>query len=94
MSDDSKHCADTTTSHSKRFIGLIREKSTDVKISTIWENTGGCAEQYRCASAIYLMSFMSQSYCIRIDRGIIAPGHGNELVNGLNEIDNRYIYIY
>ena len=61
-------------------------------LSTIWENTDGCAKQYRCASALYLMSVMSQTYSIIIDRGISAPGHGKELVYGLNAVDKCYIY--
>ena len=59
---------------------------------TIWENTDCCAEQYVCASALYLISVMSQCYSIIIDRGIIAPGHGKEVVDGLNNFDKRYIY--
>ena len=61
-------------------------------LSTIWENTGGYAEQYRCASALYLMSVISQTYLLIIDRGISAPGHGKEVVDGLNAVDKRYIY--
>ena len=53
-------------------------------LSTIWKNTDGCAEQYICASAMYLMSV--------IDRGISAPGHGKEVVYGLNNVDKSYIY--
>ena len=58
----------------------------------MWENNGGCAEQYRCASALYLMSVMSQTYSIIIDRSISVPGHGKEVVDGLNAVDKRYIY--
>ena len=61
-------------------------------LSTIWENTDGCDEQYRCASALYLMSVMSQTFSLIIDRVISAPGHGKEVVDGLNAVDNRYIY--
>ena len=61
-------------------------------LSTILENTDGCAEQYICASAIYLMSVMSQCYSIIIDRSISAPGHGKEVVYGLNAVDKHYIY--
>ena len=61
-------------------------------LSKIWENTDGCAEQYRCASALYLMSVMSQTYSIIIDRCLRAPGHGKEVVDGLNDVDKRYIY--
>ena len=38
------------------------------------------------------MSVLSRCYSIIIDKGISAPGHGKELVNGLNDIDTRYIY--
>ena len=38
------------------------------------------------------MSVMSQTYSIIIDRGISAPGHGKEVVDGLNAVDNHYIY--
>ena len=55
-------------------------------------NTDGCAEQYRCSSALYLMPVISQTYSIIIDQGISAPGHGKELVDGLNAVDKRYIY--
>ena len=38
------------------------------------------------------MSVISQTYSIIIDRGISAPGHGKEVVGGLNAVDKRYIY--
>ena len=61
-------------------------------MSTIWENTDGCDEQYICASVLYLMSVMSKCYSIIIDQGISAPGHGKEMVDGLNAVDKSYIY--
>ena len=61
-------------------------------LSTIWENTDGCAEQYVCASALYRMSVVSQHHSIMIDPGIISPGRGKEVVDGLNAIDKRYMY--
>ena len=38
------------------------------------------------------MSVLSQCYSIIIDQGISVPGHGKELVDGLNAVDKRYIY--
>ena len=38
------------------------------------------------------MSVMSQCYYIIIYRGISAPGHVKEVVNGLNAVDKCYIY--
>ena len=35
---------------------------------------------------------MSQCYYIIIDIVISAPGHGKEVVDGLNAVDKRYIY--
>ena len=35
---------------------------------------------------------MLQCYSVIINRGISAPGHGKEVVNGLNAIDKRCIY--
>ena len=61
-------------------------------MSTIWGNTDGCSEQYTCASALCLVSVMSQCYSIIIDRSISATWHGKELVDVLNAVDKRYIY--
>ena len=58
-------------------------------LCTIWENTDGCADQHRCATALYLMSVLSQRHSIIFDRVIIAPGHGKEVVDVINAIDKR-----
>ena len=94
LSDDIKQDAATTTAHSKRLISLLKnEKVLTTSLGTIWENTDGCAEQFRCAYAMYLMSVISQTYSLIIDQGISAPGNGKEVVDGLNAVDKRYIYI-
>ena len=59
---------------------------------TIRENTDGCAKQYICASALYLMSVMYQCYSVIIDRGISASGNDKEVLDGLNAVDRHYIY--
>ena len=38
------------------------------------------------------MSILSQSHSIIFDRVISAPGHGKEVVGGLNAIENLYMY--
>ena len=93
LSEDSKQDAATTTAHSKQLISFLNNKTIlTTPLSTIWENTDYCAEQNRCASALYLLSVMSQTYSIIISRGISAPGNGKEVVDGLNAVDERYIY--
>ena len=56
ISDDSKQDAATTNAHSKIFISLLKEKKLmTTSLIKIWESTDGFTEQYRCASALYLM---------------------------------------
>ena len=90
---DSKQDAATTTSHSNRFIEMLEEqKLLTSTLSTIWEDTDGCADQYRCASALFLMSVLSQYFSLIIDRGISAPGHSKDVVGGIHDIVKSYIY--
>ena len=90
---DSKQDSAATTAHSKILIPLLNNKTVlTTSLGTIWGNNDGCAEKYRCASALYLMSVMSQCYDIIIYRGISAPGYGKEVADGLNAVDKRYIY--
>ena len=52
----------------------------DLVLSKIWESIDGCAEHYRCATALYLMSILSHDFYVIIDHGIDKPGHGREVV--------------
>ena len=38
------------------------------------------------------MSVLFQRHSIIFYRGISAPGNGKEVVDGLNDTDNRYMY--
>ena len=58
----------------------------------MWENTDVCAEQYRCASALYLMSVLSQCHSIIIDQDISVPINGKEVSDGLSVIEKRCIF--
>ena len=51
---------------------------------TVWDDTDGCGKQYRCGTAMYLLSVLASTYGIVIDRAIGAPGHGKDIVDGLN----------
>ena len=77
LSGDIKQDASTTTAQSKSLISLLKDKKVLTShLSTIWDNADGYAEQYRCASALYLMSVMYHCYSVIVDRGISAPGRG------------------
>ena len=53
-------------------------------ISTVWEDTDGCVQQYMCDLSIYLMTVIPSSYGIIMDRAINIPGHGKNAVDVLN----------
>eukprot|EP00957_Ditylum_brightwellii_P184269 14035330-Ditylum_brightwellii.AAC.1 len=55
------------------------------------EDTYGCSKQYRSTSSLYLISTISIKYDIVIDHAIGAPGHGKDVVDGLNAVDKRYL---
>ena len=57
----------------------------------MWYHTDGCAKQYRCESAIYILSYLDLEFYIIIDRSVGSPGHGTYLVDGLNGRDKRMI---
>ena len=64
LSDDIIQDAATTTAHSSCLIGLLKSQKLMSALGKIWENTDGCAEQYRCATALYLMTILSQRHSI------------------------------
>ena len=52
----------------------------------MWDQTDGCAKQYRCSVAYYLMYYLSTSYKIVLDRYVDTPGHGKDVVYGYNAV--------
>ena len=58
---------------------------------TMRDQTDGCAKQYMCSISYYLMSYLSKSYQIVIDRDVDTPGHGKYVVNGFNTVQKRYL---
>ena len=56
-----------------------------------WDQTDGCAKQYRRSIAYYLMSYLSTSYQIFLDRAVDTPGHGKDVVDGFNAVQKRYL---
>ena len=92
LSDVRKQDAATTAVQSKHIIELLQNrKQLFANMSTIWGNTCGCAEKYRCATALYLLSILAHRYNIIIDHGVGVPGHVREVVDGLNATEKRSI---
>ena len=63
-----------------------------LKLITLWENTYGCAKNYRCAIPLYLLSMVSQAYYLIINRVMSAPGYGIEVADGLNDTDKGFSF--
>ena len=51
----------------------------------------GCAKQYRCSIAYYLMYYLSESYQIVLDRAVDTPGHGKDVLDGFNAVQKLYL---
>ena len=72
ISDNIKQDSATTAEHIKRIAYLLKiRKNIFYGLSNIWENTDGCAENYRCDTALYLLSILSQAFNITIDCGLV-----------------------
>ena len=60
--DGSKQDAAPTYEHSKHIIELLQNRKVLFsEIIIIWENTDGCAEQYLCATVIYLLWILAHT---------------------------------
>ena len=55
------------------------------------DQTYGCAKQYKCSIAYYLMSYLSTSYQIVLDRAVDTPVHGKYVVDGFNAVQKQYL---
>ena len=52
----------------------------------MWDQKYGCAKQYRCSIAYYLMFFLSKSYQIVLDRAVDTPIHGKDVEDGFDAV--------
>ena len=82
--------AATNTAHLHKLLANVFEKKM-IRGGTMWDQIDGCAKQYRCYIAYYLMSYLSKSYRIVIDRDVDTPGHGKDVVDGFNSVQKRYL---
>ena len=57
-----------------------------IRGGTMWDQIDRCAKQYRCSIAYYMMSFLSKSDQMILDRAADTPGHGKDVVDGFNSV--------
>ena len=57
----------------------------------MWYHMDGCAKQYCCASAMYILTCLALYFMIMIDRYVGSPGHVKDFVYVLNARDKRML---
>ena len=57
----------------------------------MWNQTDGCANQYRCSIAYYLFYYFSTSYQIFLDEAVDTPGYGRDVADGFNAVKKQYL---
>ena len=57
----------------------------------MWDKTDGCAKQYMCSIGYYLMSYLSTSYQIVLDRAVDTPGNEKDVGDDFNAAQKRYL---
>ena len=57
----------------------------------MWDKAYGCAKQYKCSIAYYMISFLYKSYQIVLDRDADTTGHGKDVVDSFNSVQKRYL---
>ena len=93
FSDYRKHFSATTAAHIKRITELLNNrKIIFYDFSTICNNTYSFTENYRCATVLFLLSILSQSYNIIIYCGLSEPVHGREVFDVFNTIYKRFLF--
>jgi hypothetical protein len=91
FSDESRQDACMTMAHMEVLIEHLWKEKHMAEGSTMWDNTDGCGKQYRCGNALYFLSVLAVEHGIIIDRAIGAPGHGKDIVDGINAIDKEFL---
>ena len=93
LSDNALQNAATTYHHMKILIKHLLEVGNLLVGNCLYGNTDGSGTQYRCANALYFLSLLAYEFSIIIDRAVGSPGHGKDLVDGLNAVDKRYLKV-
>ena len=68
-----------------KLIHYLKAKGIMKPGDLLLTNSDGCAAQYRCSSnASFFLSSLAIHHGIAIDRAISCPGHGKDIVDGVN----------
>ena len=85
LSDEIDQDDRTTATHLRTLLQLIlTEGMIAPLLITMWDHMDGCANQYRCESAINLLSCLALDFSIIIIRVVRIPVNRKDVVDGLN----------
>ena len=91
LSDSKLQNVAKTTVHLYTLLENVFQKKQMIRGRTMWDQTDGCAKQYRCSIAYYIMSYLSKSYQIVLDRAVDTPGCGKYVADGFHAVQKRYL---
>ena len=92
LSDRLKQDASTTHAHMICLLNKMAEKGEiQARKTTILEHSDGCSKQYRCGTALYLLSVLASQFGVMVDHMIGAPGHGKDVVDALNATTKKFL---
>ena len=92
FSDEIDQDASTTATYLCTILQFLLTKQMIAPLlTTVRDHTDGCAKQYRCSSTIYLISCLVLEFNIIIDRAVVSPGNGKNVVDGLSARDKRML---
>jgi hypothetical protein len=91
FSDCSRQDCSTTHEHMSVLFKNLMEKGVLRRGWTVYDATDGCGKQYRSATTLFLLSLIATEFDLTMDRAIGAPGHGKDIVDGLNATDKMYL---
>ena len=95
ISDELNQDGAATAANTTRLLkALVQDDFLQRRLSTIWEETDGCAKSYRCATALFLLCSVAFTQDIIIDRMVGAPGNGKGVVDELNAVNKTYLHSY
>ena len=74
----------TTFEHMKKFIHWMYKENVSIKYGIIYDTTDVYTKQYRCENALWILSVLSFTYRVIIDRCINYPGCGRIKLDVIN----------
>mmetsp|Transcript_20210 Transcript_20210/g.45217 ORF Transcript_20210/g.45217 Transcript_20210/m.45217 type:complete len:251 (+) Transcript_20210:988-1740(+) len=84
LSDSKVQDSSVVNYNMDKLILYLKDKGVMKHGDRLLTNSDVCAAQYRCSTAFFFLSFLAYKHGIEIDRAISCPGHGKDIVDGVN----------